>query len=218
MRTPANDISTCSLASTTKLSMLVSMRLSEKFAVPPQLALLYDFVNSLDQRRYIEHGLAHSGGDEIKTPRMLDAWMRERGLLRPGQHVDAGDHRAALGLRKALRDFLLNPPQRRAGAKEAARQLTAITREFPLALVVSDTGAVELSPAPGSNALGKVLAEMNHLVERGQLARLKMCASDECQWIFFDRSKPANRHWCSSLICGNRQKTRAYRERQRRGS
>ena len=198
--------------------MLVFMRLSEKYAVPPELALLYDFVNSLDRRRYIEHGLAHSGGDEIETPRMLDAWMRERGLLRPGEHVGAGDHRAALELRKALRDFLLNPPPRRARAKEAARQLTAIAREFPLMLVVSDTGAVELSPAPGSSGLGKVLAEMNRLMEGGRLGRLKMCASDECQWIFFDRSKPANRHWCSSSICGNRQKTRAYRERQRRGS
>ena len=198
--------------------MLVSMRWSEKYAVPPELALLYDFLNSLDQRRYIEHGLAHSGIDEIETPRMLDAWMRERGLLRSGEHVDAGAHRAALELRRALREFLLNPPLHRARAKEAARQLTAMTRKFPLVLAISDTGAGELSPAPGSNGLGKVLAEMNQLMERGHLARLKMCASDECQWIFFDRSKPANRHWCSSLICGNRQKTRAYRERKRRGS
>jgi hypothetical protein len=27
------------------------MRLSEKYAVPPELALLYDFVNSLDRER-----------------------------------------------------------------------------------------------------------------------------------------------------------------------
>ena len=35
------------------------------------------------------------------------------------------------------------------------------------------------------------------------------------QWIFLDRSKPGNRRWCSSLICGNRQKTRDYRKRSR---
>jgi predicted RNA-binding Zn ribbon-like protein len=193
------------------------MKFSEKFAVPPELALLYDFVNSLDRRRYVENGVAHAGGDEIETPRLLEAWMRERGLLHRGEHVDCGDHRAALELRKTLRDFLLNPPKHRSQAKEA-RQLTDASRRFPLVLAVSDKGAVELAPVPGSNALGSVLGQMIGLAETGRLARLKACASDECHWIFFDRSKPANRHWCSSSICGNRQKTRAYRERQRRVS
>jgi len=81
--------------------MLVLMTLSEKYAVPRELALLYDFVNSLDRRRYVEGGVAHAGGDEIETPRLLEAWMRERGLLRPGEHVNSDDHRAALELRKA---------------------------------------------------------------------------------------------------------------------
>jgi predicted RNA-binding Zn ribbon-like protein len=198
--------------------MLVSMRLSEKYAVPPELALLYDFVNSHDRRRYVENGVAHAGGDEIETPRLLEAWMRERGLLHRGERVATGDHRAALELRKTLRDFLLNPPEHRPQAKEAARQLTVASRKFPLMLAVSDMGAVELAPVPGSNGLGSVLGQMIGLAETGRLARLKTCASDECHWIFFDRSKPANRHWCSSSICGNRQKTRAYRERQRRVS
>ena len=147
--------------------MLVSMWLSEKYAVPRELALLYDFVNTLDRRRYVEDGVTHAGGDEIETPRLLEAWMRERGLLRRGEHIDAGDHRAALELRKTLRDFLLNPLEHRSQAKEAARQLTAVSRKFPLMLAVSDEGAVELVPVPGSNALGRVLGQMVSLAERG---------------------------------------------------
>ena len=195
--------------------MLVSMWPSEKYAVPTEVALLYDFVNTLDQRRYVESGAAHAGGDEIETPRLLEAWMRERGLLHRREHVGADDYTAALELRTSLRNFLLNPPEDRPQAKEAARQLTAASRKFPLMLSVSDEGAVEVVPVPGTNALGRVLGQMIDLVSTGRLARLKTCASDECHWIFFDRSKPANRHWCSSSICGNRQKTRAYRERQR---
>jgi predicted RNA-binding Zn ribbon-like protein len=53
------------------------------------------------------------------------------------------------------------------------------------------------------------------LAKTDRLARLKTCASEDCRWIFFDRSKPANRHWCSSNLCGNRQKTRTYRLRHR---
>jgi predicted RNA-binding Zn ribbon-like protein len=198
--------------------MLVSMRLSDKYPVPPELALLYDFVNSLDRRRFVQNGVAHAGRDELGTPRSLAAWMRERGLLRRREHVDADDHRTALALRKTLRGFLLDPPEHRRRAKAAARRLTAASRKFPLMLTVSDTGAVGLAPVPGANALGDVLGQMIGLATTGRLARLKTCASDECRWIFFDRSKPANRHWCSSSICGNRLKTRAYRERQRRTS
>jgi len=198
--------------------MLVSMKLSEKYDVPPELALLYDFVNTLDERHYVEDGAAHAGGDEIETARTLESWMLERGLLHRGGHLTARDHQAALELRTALRDFLLHPPEQRPQALDAARRLTDVSGKFPLRMTISAEGAVELAPIQGSSALGRVLSEMAGLAETGKLARLKACASPECHWIFFDRSKPANRHWCSSSRCGNRQKTRAYRLRQRDAS
>jgi predicted RNA-binding Zn ribbon-like protein len=200
---------------TGKVVMLVSMRLSEKFAIPSDLALLYDFVNTLDERRFMENGTLHGGGDEIATPPLLANWMRARGLLGPHARIKATEHRAALDLRKALREFLRNPPDQRPRAEAAARKLTAASRAFPLALAVSDTGSVELVSMPGSSVLGRVLAQMVGLAGKDRLDRLKTCASDECHWIFFDRSKPSNRHWCSSARCGNRQKTRTYRARHR---
>lgn len=203
-----------SLVSTGKIDMLVSMRHSEKYDVPTELALLYDFVNTLDQRRYVENGVAHGGGDEIDTARKLEAWMGAHGLLARGAHVGAREQTAALELRKGLRAFLLIPPGQRARAKEEARLLSAASRKFPLILGICDEGAVELIPAPGSSALGSVLQQVIALAQTGRLERLKTCAADECRWIFFDRSKPANRHWCSSARCGNRRKTRAYRARQ----
>jgi predicted RNA-binding Zn ribbon-like protein len=198
--------------------MLVSMRLSEKFAIPSDLALLYDFVNSLDERRFMEKGALHGGGDEIATPPLLANWMRARGLLGSHARIKAAEHRAALDLRQALREFLRNPPDQRPRAEAAARRLTAASRAFPLALAVSDTGSVELVSMSGSSVLGRVLAQMLGLAGKDRLDRLKTCASDECHWIFFDRSKPANRHWCSSARCGNRQKTRTYRARHRHGA
>jgi predicted RNA-binding Zn ribbon-like protein len=48
-----------------------------------------------------------------------------------------------------------------------------------------------------------------------RLERLKVCSSEECRRVFFDRSKPGNRRWCSADLCGNRHKTRSYRQRQR---
>jgi predicted RNA-binding Zn ribbon-like protein len=62
-----------------------------------------------------------------------------------------------------------------------------------------------------------VLAELVRLSDGGRLERVKICDSDECRWVFYDRSKPGNRRWCSSERCGNREKTRNYRRRHGSG-
>ncbi len=198
--------------------MLMVMSFPKTYDVPCELALLYEFVNSLDERRFMEKGALHGGGDVIATPQLLTEWMCARGLLGSHARINAADHRAALDLRKALREFLRNPPGQRNIAEAAARRLMVASCAFPLVLAVSDTGVVELDSMAGSSALGRVLAQMLCLAGTGRLDRLKSCASDECHWIFFDRSKPANRHWCSSALCGNRQKTRTYRTRHRHGA
>lgn len=62
--------------------------------------------------------------------------------------------------------------------------------------------------------MSRIFGELLGLAQSGELERLKMCRSDECGWMFFDRSKPNNRRWCSSTGCGNREKTRAIRQRK----
>ena len=195
--------------------MMVFMRLSRKCSVPEEFALLYDFVNTLDCRRYVEQGVAHMGGDEFETLEQMEGWMRRRRLLPPGKHIDRCDYRLALELRDALRTYLTLSAEDRRDSSNAARRLTAASRNFSLTLAVVEKGSVMLQAAPGSNAFGSVLAEVYGLEKTDRLARLKACASEECRWIFFDRSKPANRHWCSSDLCGNRQKTRTYRHKHR---
>jgi predicted RNA-binding Zn ribbon-like protein len=188
------------------------MRLSEKFDVPDELALLYDFVNSIDLRTYVEAGLAHEPKDELRTATQLESWMRAHELA---GSASATAHQHALRLREALRSFLAIPPEARTDANEEVTALNAASASFPLVANIS-AGIVELRPAKGGE-LGRVLGELQTLSATGQLARLKMCQSPECGWIFFDRSKPANRRWCSSAKCGNREKTRSYRRRQRDG-
>ena len=218
--TPANANSTCLLSQPPKSLCWCRMRLSEKFPVPGEIALLYDFVNSLDQRRYVEQGIAHSARDELATRAELEAWLRDRELLGRGAHLEAQDHRNALDLREALRSFLLIAPAGRPSDTAAGARLNTAAARFPLALNISQAGDMALGPARSASAsgLGNVLAELYRLSEKGKLDRLKLCDSDECRWMFYDHSKPANRRWCSSALCGNRQKTRDYRSRHRKAA
>jgi predicted RNA-binding Zn ribbon-like protein len=194
-----------------------SMGLAEKYAVPGELALLYEFLNSIDLRSYVEQGAAHTSDDELATLVQFKRWMQERALLAKGDVVSAAEHRRALALREALRSYLNVSPEDRAGDRIRAAQLSSACAVYPLVLRASNTGAVTLQPVPGTSGLGRVIAQFFALAETGRLDRLKVCSSDECHWVFFDRSKPSNRRWCSSSICGNRHKTRAYRDRQRGG-
>lgn len=53
------------------------------------------------------------------------------------------------------------------------------------------------------------------LLTSEQHSRVKQCASDDCNWLFLDRSKNRSRRWCDMTECGNREKARRSRMRQR---
>ena len=191
------------------------MRTSRRSPIPADVALLYEFVNSLDERRFVRDGGVLSGGDDLATVEALEIWMRKRGLLADGVRLDTKCLNKAVELRRVLRDLLSREPADRDDPALAA-ELNAIAAEYPLLVQISK-GTPGLQPRPGarSSGLGAILAQLQHASDIGTLDRLKVCASEECRWAFFDRSKPATRRWCNSGICGNREKTRAYRERQR---
>jgi predicted RNA-binding Zn ribbon-like protein len=45
--------------------------------------------------------------------------------------------------------------------------------------------------------------------------RIRRCASEDCDWMFLDRSKRGNRRWCDMTVCGNRAKARRFYKRKR---
>jgi predicted RNA-binding Zn ribbon-like protein len=189
---------------------------SRQFQVPDALANLYDFANTLDVRHFTHHGVPHREDDELKSPCDLAAWMAQRKLLQTGVKVAPDMFESALTLRAALRDYLQQDPSERQ-SRNATRALNAAISAFPLYAELGGEAGGKLYPARDDALAGlsALAAELYDGARDGSLARLKMCAADECRRVFFDRSKPATRRWCMSTLCGNRMKTRAYRERRR---
>jgi len=143
--------------------------------------------------------------------------MQQRGLLRADARVSPAMLATALELRSLIRDYLQRDPLERSKDKDSVRALNKALKLFPLLVTASDNGSMALRAARDDalSGLSSVVAELYDGSRNGTLDRLKMCASDECRRVFFDRSKPATRRWCMSSLCGNRMKTRNYRERQR---
>jgi predicted RNA-binding Zn ribbon-like protein len=192
-------------------------KLSRKFKVPDRLANLYDFANSLDVRHFRHHGVQHPQADEIAGPRELGAWMSQRGLLFTSARITPAMFEAALDLRNSVRDYLQRDPDERRQDGDAARGFNRALKLFPMVVEARDDRGMVLRPARSDALAGlsAVVAELHEGSINGTLDRLKMCASEECRRVFYDRSKPATRRWCMSSLCGNRMKTRAYRERRR---
>ncbi len=190
---------------------------SRKFQVPDALANLYDFANTLDVRHFTHFGVEHPESDALGGPKDLADWMRERGLGAKGGHVTPAMFETALRMREALRAYLQCEPSERLRNKSVLGTLNDALAPFPLRVEAHACRGATLSAAreDALAGLSAIAIELHDATLLGTLDRLKMCASEECRRVFFDRSKPSTRRWCMSTLCGNRMKTRAYRERQR---
>jgi|SRR5689334_22619066 len=189
---------------------------SRQFQVPDALANLYDFANTLDLRHFVHHGVQHQQAEELGDPAALGAWMHARHLLSRGVVPSQRTFTDALRLREAIRLYLKCDPAER-HRKGVVEPLNKAMEPFALRVVATGKDGMKLLPAAPdtSPGLSAIVAEFYDGAANGTLDRLKMCAADECQRVFFDRSKPGTRRWCQQALCGNREKTRTYRKRHR---
>jgi predicted RNA-binding Zn ribbon-like protein len=163
--------------------------------------LLRDFVNTYDVQCDI---------DEFGAPSDLGGWLSEHGLAVPGDRADEFDLGIAVALREGLRAAMLarREPWDRPG------HLDGLLAALPLR--VSLDGPVLVPVHRGiRGALAGVAGAVVASNAAGTWERLKVCQETTCRWAFLDTSKNRSRTWCSMRMCGNRTKTRAYRERQR---
>ena len=172
--------------------------------VPPPIAVVRDFVNTTDHE---------TGTDDLDTPDALADHLSNAGLLRPrGEAATEQDLASALRLRAGLRLALEQNHGSLVGPLPA---LSRALRELPVVLDWDDAGPVLRTTAIGvRGALAQIGLAVHDSAARDLWWRLKICASDDCAWAYYDHSKNRSRNWCE-YGCGNKLKTRAYRARQR---
>jgi predicted RNA-binding Zn ribbon-like protein len=173
-----------------------------------EAALLVEFVNTWD---------IEAGSDAIDSPERLVAWIDDHvGEYLPG--LDEGDHARALALRESLRALLLANNGVDAG-EEQLEALQAAADRSRYRTAISAEGRLSIEPARSD--LGgfeaRLLLALERVQSHGAWPRLKACTDERCQWAFYDTTRNGSRTWCSMDVCGNRAKTRRYRERRSTG-
>jgi predicted RNA-binding Zn ribbon-like protein len=56
--------------------------------------------------------------------------------------------------------------------------------------------------------IGRLAVQASALLTAGDLSRLKVCGTPDCDWLFLDTSKNGRRRWCQMTVCGAREKAR----------
>jgi predicted RNA-binding Zn ribbon-like protein len=173
--------------------------------VPAPAAVVRDFVNTEDHE---------TGEDALAGPAELGRYLQSEGLWDGAGSLRRTHLEQARRLRSALRGALEHNHD---GGGEPVDELRLALAEHPVVLEWATGVGPRL--AAGGSGVGRALAEVVVAAHRcatdGVWDRLKICSADDCAWAYYDHSRNRSRNWCE-YGCGNKVKTRAYRERRRR--
>ena len=170
--------------------------------------------------------LATTHPDErLDAPEPLRAWIVRSGLVpaaTPLAHVDSSwlvgfrELRGQIGqlVRSSSRSSNDTRPYDLALARvnDLARAATPAPRA-----VRDEEGALvrQLDGRPGCGALLSVIARdvVELLTDPVARASLRECEGDNCPIVYLDSSRGRRRRWCSSEVCGNRERVARHRRR-----
>lgn len=173
-----------------------------------EIDLVVSFVNTHDLEEET---------DSIAEPEQLAAWA-EAASGEPMPTLAQEDVTRIQALREAVRALL----RANHGDEASERELQPLREAAERAryrATFSAAGQVTLEPACADigGFEARLLLAIECIQSQGLWPRLKACTDGECQWAFYDSTRNRSRTWCSMEVCGNREKTRRYRERQGAG-
>ncbi len=165
--------------------------------------MVEQFLNTVDERTFTSYGEKHVPSDALTSIEELSAWLEAHALIPAGGRLRPSDLAAARALRTALRQALTDGT----GGVEALAG-------FPLRLAPDTSGGLRIAADSGVAGLDTIVETVATSVAGGGWSRLKLCSAVDCRWAFYDSSRNGGGRWCSMEACGNRNKTRAYRQRR----
>ncbi len=174
-----------------------------------------DFVNTRRERWRRDY-------ETLLTPADLGAWLSAAGLVDEPMRVPATVLPEARELREAIdaavQAVVASRPVPRAAATLIDDWLVHAGPRPQLALAAGGVPILTERPPADSprRALGTIaLDAATMLGVDAERARVRICESATCSARFYDRSPAGRRRWCSMRVCGNAEKARRHRARQR---
>lgn len=153
------------------------------------------------------------GGETLNEPAALVAWLQAR-FAGMDAYVSETDLIDAKSLRASIAHLAVAASRDLPHALEDIDvvNLYAAMPDIPPSLAGGSRRAGRTSSRP-SQGLAAIAREAIELFSPRSEERIRECAADDCELVFYDESRSNNRRWCSMQRCGNRAKVRAHRRR-----
>ncbi|MET9482974.1 ABATE domain-containing protein [Streptomyces sp. NPDC006638] len=151
----------------------------------------------------------------------LERWLVGSGLVPEGTAlvaVDTGWVGRFAELREGI-DRLVRAEIEGYDAGGALERVNALAAGAPpgIRAVRDEDGALVrvLAGEPGCEALLAAIARdaVDLLTDPAARSRLRQCDGDSCRRMYLDTSRGRRRRWCSSEVCGNRERVARHRRR-----
>jgi predicted RNA-binding Zn ribbon-like protein len=166
--------------------------------------------------------VARPVGERLDRVDRLVAWVYGTGLVPAGTPVPARQEWAEgfRDLRRLLEELVGAQLTGTAPPPEAVARLNDVARAAappaPRAVVGPD-GALTRALAAPPDAAGLLAAVARDAVDLFTdpvaCSQLRCCEGENCAVVYLDTSRGRRRRWCSSEICGNRERVARHRRR-----
>jgi len=154
--------------------------------------------------------------ERLREPADLGRWAVEAGLLTEPPPVAPAELAAAQELREAIYRTakLAGDGEPAAADVELINGWAARPPLAPRLAPAGDHAVLQSGTDPAAALLSTLARDAIDLVTGPYAHRVRECGSDTCALLFVDTSRPGRRRWCSMEACGNRAKTKDYRQRK----
>jgi predicted RNA-binding Zn ribbon-like protein len=154
---------------------------------------------------------------ELSSVEHLEAWLTESSLEVEGLTPTPRELQAAKRVAKAVEAGALAAARNRRPPDDAVKLLNRAAAMPPLTPRLDPmTRDFSWHRPTFSAAMSEVARDaLAMLGDPEQRRRIRTCANPDCERLFYDDSRPAQRRWCSPERCGDQARARAYRARNR---
>jgi predicted RNA-binding Zn ribbon-like protein len=175
---------------------------------PGELGLVQAFVNTRWNLR------DDRNGEILTSPQALADWLASRGLIPSTARLGEADLVRALSVREGLRALAFANNGHDLD-RQAVNDMREASRGAATGIGIEADGPRFVPAAQGLEAaLGALFAIIARAMIDRSWNRLKACPGRHCGWVFYDRSRNQSARWCSTRLCGDREKSRAYYRRK----
>ena len=151
--------------------------------------------------------------ERLIAPDDLARWMVESGVLGSPPAVSSRQLAAARALREAINRLARPVIEPEPGDQD---ELNGWAARLPMApQLTAESKLVWIADRPVEAMLATIARDAVDLLSGPFAGRIRECGAPDCALLFVDTSRPGARRWCSTAACGNRVRTKAYRQRRK---